>query len=107
MRPSDGFDVKGDNFLWAPALTASETVIELLWEKRLQHTYLSHVIVLTHLMKFLWGKNMGKEAELLFNVTVGTSFWNFGEHEFMNIALLLPIIHHRKWIGTWTIKRSE
>ena len=75
MRPSYWFEVEGNNLLWAPALASAETVMELLLENCIQHPYQSHMILLPCLMTFFCRKQMGKEADLLFNVPMGTSFW--------------------------------
>ena len=50
---------------------------------------------------------MGKEADMLFNVPVGTFFWTLEEHEPLIIAFFFPIISCRKWRGTWKIKRRK
>ena len=50
---------------------------------------------------------MGKEADLLFTVPVGTYFWTLEEHENMILALFFLIIHHMNWRRPWTIKVSE
>ena len=47
---------------------------------------------------------MGKEADLLFTVTVVIPFWGFGEHEPLIIALFLPVLSCSNWRGPWTIK---
>ena len=68
---SDWFNAEGEMFLWSPVTAAAETVIELLLENRLQNPHQSHVIVVPCIMKFLWRKKMGKEANLLFTIPVG------------------------------------
>ena len=96
MRPSDWFEVQGDNVLWEPAPAAAETVIDLLLETCLWYPYWFHLIVITRLMTFLWRKQMGKGNDLLFTVPVGTSFWNLETHEPLIIAFFIPIISRRK-----------
>ena len=107
MRPSDWFELEGDNLLWAPAPVAAETVIELILENRLHHPHQSHEVVVPRLMTFLWRKNTVKEADLLFTVPVGNYFWTLEENETLIIALFLPIISCRNWRGPWMIKGSE
>ena len=46
---------------------------------------------------------MGKEADLLFTVTVGIPFWGLGEHESLIISLVLPVLYCSNWRGPWTI----
>ena len=50
---------------------------------------------------------MGKEADMLFNVPVGTYFWTMEEHKNLIIAFFFPIISGRKRRGTWKIKRND
>ena len=42
-------------------------------------------------------KNMEKEADLLFTVTVGMPFWGLVEHEPLIIALFLPVVSCSNW----------
>ena len=106
IQTSGWFEVQGDNFLWAPAPATTETVIELLLESHLQHIYRSHLIVVPRLMSFLWRKQIGKEAGLLFTLLVGIPFGYLVEHEPLTIALFRTVITCRNWRVTWKIKVS-
>ena len=64
-------------------------------------------MMVTQLMEFSWRKQTGKEAEFLFTVTVGMPCWGLGEHEYLIIALFLPIVSQRNWKGTWNIYGSD
>ena len=48
-------------------------------------------------------KQMGKEADLLFTVTVGIPFWGLVEHESLIISLFLPVVSFSNWRGPWKI----
>ena len=50
---------------------------------------------------------MGKEADLLFNNTVGIPLWGLGEHEYLIIDLFLPVVYLSNWRGPWTIKHID
>ena len=50
---------------------------------------------------------MGKEADLLFTVTVGISCWELGEHEPLIISLFLTIVSRRNWTDPWNIRGSD
>ena len=101
------FEHKGDNLLWDPPLAASETALDILLESRLQKPYKSHLMVVPRIMIFYWRKQMGKEADLLFNVPIGMSCWELGKHEPLIIILILPIFSRRHWKGPWTIRGSD
>ena len=64
-------------------------------------------MVVPWIMTFLWRNHMGKEADLMFTVTVGIPFWGFGEHEPLIITLFLPVVSWRNWRGPWKIKGSD
>ena len=100
------FKHKDNNIMWSPPLNAAETALELLFEKRLQQQYKSHLIPVTWKMYFLWRKQMWKEADLLFNFPVMIPFGGLGEHEPLIIALFLPNVSCRNWNGPWTIRGS-
>ena len=50
---------------------------------------------------------MGKEAYLLFTVTVGMSFWGLGEYETLIITLFLPVFSCNNCRGHWKNKGSD
>ena len=50
---------------------------------------------------------MGKEADLLFTVTVGIIFWGLGEHEALIIPFFIPVVYYSNWRIPWTIKGSD
>ena len=49
---------------------------------------------------------MGKEADLLFTVTIRMPFWVLEEHEPLIIDLFLPVVNRRNCRGRCTIKGS-
>ena len=50
---------------------------------------------------------MGKEAYLMFTVTVGMPFWGLGEYKPLIIALFLPVFSCSNWRVPWTNKGSD
>ena len=80
------------------------TALEILMKARLQNTHKYHLTMVPLIMILFWRKQTGKDADLLFTVTVGIPFWGLGEHEPLIIALFLPVVSCSNWRGTWTIK---
>ena len=65
----------GDNILCTPSLTEMETALELLLEAWLNRCYKTKMVVIPRLISFLWIRHMGKEAGILFTITVLMPFW--------------------------------
>lgn len=70
-----------------------ETVVELFNEDRLMHPRIPHVFLIPRLMTHLWRKQLGKDADLMFAVRAGTSFWGGNMHEPLYVLIVLPITH--------------
>ena len=65
----------GYNLLWDPSLTAIETTLYLFLEDRLKRPYKTNLFMSPQLMILLWRRKMVKEADLLFTIPVGITFW--------------------------------
>ena len=65
---------RGYNLLWTPLPEAMETALDLLLEARLKRAYKTHIVVIPCLMKLLWRRQMGMDADLLFTIPVGMPF---------------------------------
>ena len=50
---------------------------------------------------------MGKEADFMFTVPVGITFWGSGGDEPLIIYLFLPVVSRRNWRDPWTIRGSD
>ena len=50
---------------------------------------------------------MGKEADLLFNITIGMHFWGLEDHKPLIVALFIPIVSLREWRGPWNTIWAE
>ncbi len=61
--------------LWMLPPAAMEVALELLMEDRLTHPQWPHVFLVPRLMTHLWRRDLGKEADILFNVPAGVPFW--------------------------------
>ena len=66
---------RGDNILWTLSPAAMETALDFLLEACIKRPYKTHIFVIPCLMKLLWRRYMGKEADLLFAIPVGMPFW--------------------------------
>ena len=96
-----------DNLLWNPSPASMENDLDLLLEAWIKRPYKTHIVVMYRLMTLLWRRQNGKEADLLFTIPVGTTFWGLEEHEPLIIALFLTIVSRRERRGLWNIRGSE
>ena len=64
-------------------------------------------MVVPRLITFVWIKYMGKEADFMFTVPVGITFWGSGGDEPLIIYLFLPVVSRRNWRDPWTIRGSD
>ena len=106
LTPDDWFSlhlVKGPR-LWIPPPAAMATVVELFNEDRLVHPYIPHVFAVPRLMTHLWRKALSKDADIMFTVNVGASFWPTSMHEPLIVLIVFPISHASNHRGPWTLR---
>ena len=62
MQTSDWFeeDKRGDNLIWDTSPAAMGTVLYLTLEASLKRLHKTHLVVVPHLMNFIWRRHMGK-----------------------------------------------
>jgi hypothetical protein len=81
--------------LWMLPPAAMEVALELLTEDQLAHPHWPHVFLVPHLMTHLWRRDLGKEADILFNIPAGVPFWGARLYEPLTVAILFPHSHSR------------
>ena len=90
-----------------PPPAAAAVAVEMLAEAKLKRPSTAHVIVIPRLMTHLWRKALRRDADLFFDVPVGTSLWHTNMHEPLTVFLILPIIRRRQWRGPWVLQGSH
>ena len=77
LSPDDWFELhkKYRPRLWTPPPAEMETVVEVFNEERLVHPHIPHVFAIPHLMTHLWRRQLSKDADVLFTINMGPSFW--------------------------------
>jgi hypothetical protein len=85
-----------------PPPAAMEIVVELFNEDRLVQPHLPHVFVVPRIMTHLWHKPLTKDADLVFTVKEGQSFWPSSMHEPLMVLIVLPLSHIPNYSGPWT-----
>ena len=98
---------KGRDCLWMPPPAAAPVAVEVLAEAKLKRPDSAHILVIPRLMTHLWRKALRKDADLFFDVPVGTSLWQTNMHEPLTVFLLLPLVRHRAWKGPWVLRGSN
>ena len=109
LSPEDWFTLYENKQprLWCPPPAAMETVIELFNDDRLVHPGIPHVFCVPRLMTHLWERALGKDADLMFHVKAGTSFWPKGMHEPLIILLVLPLRFVPHYRGPWVMRGTD
>ena len=109
LKPEDWFSLheNPNPRLWIPLPAAMETVVEMFNEDRLAHLNIPHVFTVPRLMTHLWRKPLSKDADVVFTIRAGTSFWPASMHEPLILMIVLPLNHVPKHRGPWTLRGSQ
>ena len=92
--------------LWMLPPAAMEVALELLTEDRLAHPHWPHVFLVPRLMTHLWRRDLGKEADILFNIPAGVPFWGARLYEPLTVVLF-PLSHVPSYTGPWVVKGTD
>jgi hypothetical protein len=93
--------------LWMPPPATMETMMEMFNEDRLAHPTMPHVFVVPRLMTYLWRKELGKDADVLFTVQTGVPFWTSNQFEPLVVAIVFPISHVPRYTGPWLVRGTD
>ena len=93
--------------LWMLPPAAMEVAIELLWEDKLAHPQWPHVFVVPRFMTYLWRRNLGKMADVLFTVPAGVPFCESSQFEPLIVTIVFPLAHVSSYTGPWTVKGTD
>ena len=58
-------------------------------------------------MTHLWRKQLSKDADLIFSVPCGPTFWPQSMHEPLVILIVLPLHHVNRYQGPWLVKATD
>jgi hypothetical protein len=84
-------------FIWTPAPAIAEVAVERLCEARHTRPWCSHIFVCPAIMTAHWRKMLGKVADAMFTIPVGSSIWPSNMHEPLVVALICPLLSCRPW----------
>ena len=84
-------------FIWAPAPAAAEAALDQLCEAKHIRPEGSHIFVCPALLTPRWRRKLGKIADALFHVPVGSRVWSKNQHEPVLIGLMCPLLSSRPW----------
>jgi hypothetical protein len=79
----------------------------LFSDDRLAHPHWPHVFVIPRLMTHMWRKVLGKDADVLFTVPAGVSFWATGQFEPLIVAIVFPFAHIPRYTGPWLVRGTD
>ncbi len=58
-------------------------------------------------MIHLWQRDLGKEADIFFNVPAGVPFWEARQYKPLTVAILFPLSHVPSHTGPWVVKGTD
>ncbi len=96
-------DVKAAK-LWILPPTAMEVAIKLLWEDKLAYPQWPHVFVVPCFVTYIWRRDLGKNADILFTVPAGVPFWGGSQFEPLIVAIVFPLAHVSNYTGPWAVR---
>ena len=57
-------------------------------------------------MTHMWRKQLGKDADLMFDIPVGSAMWPLSQHEPLIVAIILPFSHKPRYRGPWLVREA-
>ena len=103
LEPNDWFDlaINKASILLVPPLAAMETVVELFNEDHLVHPHIPYVFFVPRLMTHLSRKQLSEDADVIFTVKAGSSFWPCSIQEPLIVLVILHLVHVQHYSGPW------
>jgi len=89
-------------YIWCPAPAIADVALEQLCETRHTRPTSSHIFLCPALMTSRWRKRLGKVADAMFTVPVGSALWGLDMHEPIVLALICPLLSSRPWQVRYT-----
>ena len=71
------------------------------------HPHILHVFAIPLLMTHLWRRQLSKDADVLFTINVGPSFWPCSMNEPLIMLIVLPLAHVSNYRGPWVLWGSS
>ena len=99
LGSKDWFDkaFDDDNFIWLPPPALADVAVDQLCEARHIRTRTGFIFACPALMTNRWRKKLGKVADCVFTVPVGSELWNKSQHEPLIVAFVCPFLYRRPW----------
>jgi hypothetical protein len=84
-------------YIWCPPPAIADAALEQLCESRHMRPGGAHIFLCPALMTYRWRKRLGKVADAMFTVPIGSMLWRSCMHEPVIVALICPLLHCRPW----------
>lgn len=88
---------QGKNAVWCPPPAAAAAALQELCEVRHTRPWHAHVFVCPALMTVTFRKQLGKVADILFTVPVGTNIWPSHMYEPVFVGIVFPLPNRFPW----------
>ena len=93
--------------MWAPPPVAASVAVEMFAEARHKRPAGAHLLVIPRLMTSMWRKQLSKDADLIFEIPVGTLMWPASQHEPLIVFVIFPFAHKTRLKGQWLVKGTR
>ena len=89
--------MRAGQFIWCPAPAAADAALDQLCESKHIRPEGSHIFVCPALLTPRWRRKLGKIADYLFCVPVGSRVWGREHHEPVIVGLICPFLSSSPW----------
>ena len=89
--------MKAGHFIWCLAPAAADAALDQLCEAKHIRPEGSHIFVCPALLTPRWRRKLGKIADFVFSVPVGSAVWKREQHEPVIVGLICPFLSSSPW----------
>jgi hypothetical protein len=97
------FQEPNGSWIWSPPPALARVAVEQMCKAKHIFPNSKHVFICPALWTEIWRKTLGKIADTMFTVPVGSYLWPAGMFEPLMIAFLAPLLPS----SPWSVRRSE
>ena len=93
--------------VWTPPPAAAVVALAQLCSAIHVRPNLPHIFICPALMSNQWRKRLGRVADVVFTVPVGSFVWGSEQHEPLIVGLIFPLLQCRPWKVKFDVGRVE
>ncbi|KAL7580594.1 hypothetical protein ACA910_003715 [Epithemia clementina (nom. ined.)] len=99
LEPMDWFEkaMSPGHYIWMPPPAAADVAVEKMCKSKHIRPDTSHVFICPTLMTCRWRKKLGRVADIVFTLPVGSFLWPTSQHEPSIVAFVCPFYTSSPW----------